>query len=408
MARSPTLRPDPRHQRSHDPNSDTVIKLIKDIQRPDDGFNSHLDIQSARSPIVCKRKAVLPAIGVSVSITDACDDNKDLDDSFERNHPLCAKAPTIVEPDDSRSNNVAVSYNEITDSTKPQETDEASLSTSTADSGFAEKDIENLIEPSQADRYRVIDTNQPNDFNQTSEGHCESSDASYKASYSELIHRQPCNDLDDDVDNDFDDSEFFLELQKPSMRKKTRSRLEAGCGVADGRTRSRLASRNSVSMYEEDEPRFGDDSMLKPVSHQSVVAEDKLVSSRCRRSSKLLDKLMLGDYNAGQSTTPSFLSHSSSTTKGHHGKSFRSVSNSLSMAGQMLRPRTLPQLPPILKRQRTMEAPDERHSPTLRQPGDWERPSVPSPSLTPPSPGASDCDDTQSEEEPPLDFIDCR
>ncbi|KAK3753380.1 hypothetical protein RRG08_005968 [Elysia crispata] len=405
LARSPTLRPDPRDPRVNDPSNDTAMTFIRDIHRSDNDILRQHDLPDSKSPIMCKRKAVLPAIGVSVSITDTCDINKESDDPRDVNQSrLCINPPTIiVEPNGSRSNNLTVSYNEAADASNPSEIDEASLSTSTADSGFAEKDLENL-ESCEAEKAEDQSKLQQN-LNKTGSKDYKSNEDPYSDNYGEHV-RLSFNDMPGDLDLDFDDSEFFQELQKP--RKKSKARLEIS--DTDGRARSRQASRNSMVMLDEDEPRFGDDSMLKPVSHQSVVAEDKLVSSRCRRSSKLLDKLMLSEYNTGQTSAP-FFSHSSSKLNGYQSKSFKSLSNSISMAGQILRPRTLPQLPPILKRQRTIDIPEERYSPGPQQSLRWERPSAPQPLHMPPSPTGSersDCDDAQSEEESNIDFLDCR
>ncbi|GFR69000.1 hypothetical protein ElyMa_002037000 [Elysia marginata] len=406
LARSPTLRPDPRHQRSDDSTHDTVIKLIRDIQRPgEDVFYTPQNIQGSRSPIVCKRKAVLPAIGASVVITETNDDKGDKEVSFRSHSNLFINPPTIVEPNDPNNENFGTA--------RPSESDEASPSTSTADSGFAEKEPENLIESGEACKDRLVYKKQVKTFNEPGSSYNESNEASYNENYNG--HTRLSNeDMHYEMDPDFDDSEYFPELQKRNLKKKNRTRLEVN--QSDARTRSRQASRNSVCMQDEEEARFGDDSMLKPVSHQSVVAEDKLVSSRCRRSSKLLDKLMLSEYNSGQGTASPFLlqtscSKSSTTNKGYQTKSFRSLSNTLSMAGQIMRPRTLPHLPPILKRQKTVDIPEEEHVTSLQQSIGWERPSAPSPSLTPPSPSdseRSDCDDPDVEEDPNFDFIDCR
>ncbi|RUS78554.1 hypothetical protein EGW08_013697 [Elysia chlorotica] len=415
MARSPTLRPDPRHHRASDTSPDTAIKFVRDFQRPDNNI-----LPDAKSPIMCTRKAVLPAIGVSVSVTDTSEITKERKGARDSNNfsGLCSNPPTIiVEPNDSRPNHLAVCYNETGDAANPSETDEACLSTSTADSGFAEKDLENFIDSGEADMSQDHNQHQHFTSNKTSGKGYTTYEDSYNDNYGQHA-RLSFNNVPGDLDPDFDDSEFFPELQRPRMRKKSKSRLGLEAGDTDGRTRSRLASRNSMmAPPEEDEPRFGDESMLKPVSHQSVVAEDKLVSSRCRRSSKLLDKLMLSEYNTGHTTTAPFFSQSSSSNsnilKGYQTKSFKSLSSTITMAGQILRPRNLPQLPPILKRQRTIDIPEEDgHFPTVQKSLGWERPSAPQPSRTPPSPSTdserSGCDGERSEEESTIDFLDCR
>ncbi|GFN82919.1 hypothetical protein PoB_000942500 [Plakobranchus ocellatus] len=394
LARSPTLRTDSRHSRLENSSRDVFARFVGNSQKSQDALNANENLQNPISPIICKRKAVLPAIGVSIYNCDPyTEDNNSLDNS---QRPYADPPTIIVEPGGSYSSNEIHPQNELFNSSSPvkqSENNEASLSTSTADSGFTEKDLDpniHLIETEKDGNVRGISNN-----SKTFEEINKLSDCN---NYITL----PSSDIQHDDFSECDDLEFFRELDIPKQRKKSKSRLDIG-----SRTESRVASRNSITVYDE-EPRYGDDSMLQPVSHQSVVAEDKLLSSKCRRSSKLLDKLMLSNYN-GYSMGSSLLSHA--PNKGY--KSFKNFSHGVSIAGQIMRPRTLPQLPPILKRQRTIEVPEVQQANQSDQPHFWERPSAPSPSLTPPSPSSPEQTEygnsqLESGDEETIDFIDCR